>query len=79
MSWSHPNGVRPFEILNDKLCPIDTMMMKDDQMPVKGDVLRNYLLLLLWVLSSLYMYLNQQPPVAFNQEVKRHKFTCKCG
>lgn len=73
-------GVRPFEILNDKLCPVDSVMMKGDQMPVKGDdVLRNYLLSLLWILSSLYRYLNQQPPVAFNQEVERHRFMCERG
>lgn len=50
------------------MCQIDTIGMKGD------DVLRNYLLYLLWVSSSLYRYLNQQPPVALNQEVERHKF-----
>lgn len=71
-------GVRPFEILNDRLCPIDTVLMKGDQMHVKdGDVMRSYLLPFLWVLSS--QYLNLQPVAAFNQEAERHKFMCERG
>lgn len=55
-------GVRLFEILNDRLCLIDTVLMKGDQMHGKdGDVLRSYLLPFLWALSSLYRYLNLQP------------------
>lgn len=54
--------------------------MKGDQMHVKGDeVLRNYVLSLLWVWSFLYRYLKQQPSAAFSLLVERHKFMCEHG
>lgn len=67
-------GISPFEILYGKPYPINEVGSQTDQIHVKGEgILKDYLLSLSQVLSSLHRYLNQRAPLPLDSPVHNFK------
>ena len=67
-------GISPFEILYGKPYPVTELGNRSDQIHIKGEeILKDYLLSLSRVLSSLHRYLNQRAPLPLDSPVHNFK------
>ena len=67
-------GISPFEILYGKPYPVTEVGNRSDQIHTKGEeILKDYLLSLSRVLSSLHRYLNQRAPLPLDSPVHNFK------